>query len=304
MSRVAVQVEGLSKRYGDVVAVEHVSFTVAQGEIFGLLGPNGAGKTTVLECLETLRRPDAGRLRVLGMDPRNDARALRAEIGVQLQVGTLPDRITVREALDLFASLYRGVAQPTWLVRELALEERLDAAFATLSGGERQRLLIALALVHQPRLVFLDELTTALDAHARRRLWALVRTVRARGTTVVLTTHAIGDAARLCDRVAIMSRGRIVAMDAPQRLCDRSGPALRLVFDADESVDMAAVRALAGVRQVDRDGQRLVATPASDASTDTVMAALRAMGVRGLGAERATLEDVFLRLTTEEPSEE
>jgi ABC-2 type transport system ATP-binding protein len=218
-----IQVEELRKRYGEVTAVDGVSFQVAEREVFGIVGPNGAGKTTTVEIVEGLRRPDGGRVRVLGLDPGRDGPKLRQRIGVQLQRAALPDRLKVWEALDLYASFYaRAVPWPELLDRwELA--ERRTAAVGNLSGGQRQRLLIALALVGRPEVVFLDELTTGLDPQARRDTWELVRAVRDAGATVVLVTHLMEEAERLCDRVAVIDRGRLVALDTPRALVARAG---------------------------------------------------------------------------------
>jgi ABC-2 type transport system ATP-binding protein len=208
----------LRKRYGRVAAVDGVSFEVAAGEIFGIVGPNGAGKTTTVECLEGLRRPDGGRVRVLGLDPARHGRALHRRIGVQLQQAVLPNRLKVWEAMDLYAALYGSRARWRPLLEEWGLAERHRTAFADLSGGERQRLLVAIALIGEPEVVFLDELTTGLDPEARRATWTLVRRIRARGTTVLLVTHQMEEAERLCDRVAVLDRGRLVALDAPAAL--------------------------------------------------------------------------------------
>ena len=207
-----ITVRGLAKRFGRTVAVADVSLDVHDGEIFGLIGPNGAGKTTTMECIQGLRRPDRGTMTVLGLDPHRDAPALRRRIGVQHQDAQLQKRIKVWEAVDLWASLYdrRRVADVDALLARLGLGGKRDARFMTLSGGQKQRLFIALALVHQPELVFLDELTTGLDPQARRAIWELVRDIRARGTTVFLTTHLMEEAERLCDRVAIIEHGRVI----------------------------------------------------------------------------------------------
>src|SRR4030042_4120052 len=210
-----VQVEGLRKVYGATVAVDDVSFEVRQGEIFGMVGPNGAGKTTTIECLEGLRKPDQGIVRVLGMDPQRDGQILRERTGTQLQQSNLPERMRVWEALDLYASFYSKAADWKVLLAQLGLEEKRNAPFAKLSGGQKQRLFIALALLPDPELIFLDELTTGLDPQARHAIWDLVRGVRTRGKTVLMTTHFMEEAERLCDRVAILDHGRIGALDTP-----------------------------------------------------------------------------------------
>jgi len=213
-----ISVQHLQKRYHDVVAVADASFEVAQGEIFGLLGSNGAGKTTSVECLQGLRQASGGEVRVLGMDPRLRARELRRRIGSQLQESSLPDHIRVWEALDLFSAITPGGHDWREVMEQWGLGEKRKASYHALSGGQRQRLFIALALVNGPELVFLDEMTTGLDPAARRVAWDLVRQVRDMGTTVVLVTHFMEEAERLCDRIAVMDAGRIVAEGAPQKL--------------------------------------------------------------------------------------
>ena len=213
-----IQVSAVRKTYGRTVAVDDVSFDVQQGEIFGLIGPNGAGKTTTMECVEGLRAPDRGSISVLGLDPARDVYALQERIGVQLQEAQLQKRIKVREAVGLWASLYRKPVDGDRLLEQLGLGDKRNAWFMTLSGGQKQRLFIALALINDPELVFLDELTTGLDPQARRAIWELVRGIRARGKTVFLTTHLMEEAERLCDRVAIIDTGRIVDIDTPAEL--------------------------------------------------------------------------------------
>ncbi len=213
-----VHVEGLRKTYGETVAVEDVSFEVYAGEIFGMVGPNGAGKTTTIECLEGLRKPDGGTIHVLDVDPQRESHILRERTGIQLQQSNLPDRMKVWEALDLYASFYPKAADWEKLLAQLGLEEKRNAPFAKLSGGQKQRLFIALALLPDPQLVFLDELTTGLDPQARHAIWDLVRDVRAQGKTVFLTTHFMEETERLCDRVAILDHERIVALDTPAAL--------------------------------------------------------------------------------------
>lgn len=242
-----IEVEGLRKVYGGKVAVDGVSFTVSQGEIFGLVGPNGAGKTSIVETLAGLRPPDAGTVRVLGHDPAHDRRELAQRIGIQLQTAALPDRLRVWEALDLYASFYRNPADWHELLAEWGLEDKRNAAFADLSGGLKQRLLVALAFVGSPELVFLDELTTSLDPRARRTTWKIVQEIRAKGVTVVLVTHFMDEAEQLCDRVAVVDRGRIVALDRPAALVNGVGvdsadghPTLEDVFLALTGRDLAS----------------------------------------------------------------
>jgi ABC-2 type transport system ATP-binding protein len=280
-----VSVRGLSKRYGRTVAVADVSLDVYTGEIFGLIGPNGAGKTTTMECIQGSRRADGGTMSVLGLDPRRDGDALRRRIGVQHQEAQLQKRIKVWEAVDLWASLYdrTRVVDRDALLERLGLSAKRDAWFMNLSGGQKQRLFIALALIHQPELVFLDELTTGLDPQARRAIWELVRDIRARGATVFLTTHLMEEAERLCDRVAIIEHGRVIEMGTPTELVARHCPQ-RCVFysTAEES----------GERQHELRGE------GDDFVTEVIHRIARdGERVRGFRTEVPTLEDVFLKLT-------
>src|SRR5262244_1167706 len=233
--RPVIQVSGICKTYGTTVAVSEVSFAVNEGEVFGLIGPNGAGKTTTMECVEGVRRPDRGVISILGLDPVRDVYKLQQRIGVQLQQAQLQKRIKVWEAVDLWASLYRKPpADGERLLDQLGLAEKRDAWFMTLSGGQKQRLFIALALINDPDVVFLDELTTGLDPQARRAIWELVRGIRERGKTVFLTTHLMEEAERLCDRVAIIEHGRIIDVDTPERLVDRHCPERTVVVMTDD----------------------------------------------------------------------
>jgi ABC-2 type transport system ATP-binding protein len=295
----AVIVSGLGKTYGTVIAAAGVSFTVAAGEVFGMVGPNGAGKTTILECIEGLRRPDQGAVRVLGLDPWRQRYAVRERIGVQLQAAALPERIRVGEALALFASFYRRRGDPDDALRRVGLSDRRHATVATLSGGQRQRLAIALALAHAPDVVFLDELTTGLDPQARRDTWALVRDIRDRGATVVLTTHFMEEAERLCDRVAIVDRGRIVALDTVGRLIASLGEERRVIFTHEGPLDDAPLRALPGVARVERLGDSVIVSVRGVGTAGRVTTALEELGIAfdALRIERPTLEDVFLALT-------
>ncbi|GGM55702.1 ABC transporter ATP-binding protein [Dactylosporangium sucinum] len=213
-----IEVTNLQKRYADHVAVADVSFSVEAGEIFGIVGPNGAGKTTTVECVEGLRAPDGGSVRVLGLDPISDRAAVRRQLGIQLQESQLPDRIRVWEALDLYSSFYPDPADWRALMDDLGLAAKRNTPFAKLSGGQKQRLSIALALVGNPSVAILDELTTGLDPQARRDTWELIRQVRARGVTVVLVTHFMDEAERLCDRLAVIAAGRVVTVDTPANL--------------------------------------------------------------------------------------
>ncbi len=303
--RAAVTVEGVQKVYGDTVAVDGVSFDVAEGEIFGIIGPNGAGKTTLIECIEGLRRPDAGSIRVLGLDPIADAYELRERIGIQLQSAALPERIRVGEALDLFSAFYRRTADWRTLLETVGLEASERTPVTKLSGGQRQRVFIALALVNDPDLVFMDELTTGLDPQARRAMWDVVRGIRDRGKTVVLTTHFMEEAERLCDRVAIIDHGAIVALDTVAGLIRSVGAEYRVAFSADGPVDTGSLQALPDVIRVEQVGERVVAYGRGSALIGAVTSVLEQDGVRfrDMRTEQPTLEDVFLTLTGREMRE-
>jgi ABC-2 type transport system ATP-binding protein len=282
-----------------------VCFEVRTGEIFGMLGPNGAGKTTVIECLETLRCPDRGTVQVLGLDPQRDAVALRPRIGAQLQTAAVQDRLKLWEALDLFSSFYRNPVDWRALLLRLGLEDSAGVPFAKLSGGQKQRAFIALALVNDPEILFLDELTTSLDPQARHAIWDLVRDVRARGTTVFLTTHFMEEAERLCDRVAIMNRGRIIALDSPANLIRASGTKNRIVFRTNETFELKVLTCITGVERVERIGEQIVVHGCGDQLVGDIVGRLAAVGVRCLDVrtEQATLEDVFLDLTGDQLTE-
>jgi ABC-2 type transport system ATP-binding protein len=292
-----IEVEGLHKSYGDHVAVEDVGLEVRAGEIFGLLGPNGAGKTTTVECLQGLRRRGRGRVRVLGLDPERDGDRLRRRIGAQLQSSALPDRLRVGEALWLVARGHDGAAPLDQLGRRWGLERLWRRPFAKLSGGEQQRLFIALALVNRPQLVFFDELTTGLDPQARRATWDLVRQVRDDGATVVLVTHFMEEAEHLCDRLAIVDQGRVVATGTPSELIGRGDASQRVSFSWP-GADAAWLSQLDGVERVTRRGDA-VEVAGSGPMAVRVAAALAGRGVApdDFRTHHPDLEDVFLALT-------
>jgi ABC-2 type transport system ATP-binding protein len=291
-----IEIEHLTKTYGAIRAVDDLSLTVRRGEIFGLLGSNGAGKTTTVECLEGLRRPTSGRVRVLGMDPWEQSPELAGRIGCQLQESHLPDRMKVWEAVRLFA---RAAPKPmAWKghLKRWGLEEKRGAAFGSLSGGQRQRLFVALALVSDPEVVFLDEMTTGLDPAARRVTWGLIEEIRDQGTTVVLVTHFMDEAERLCDRVAVVERGRIIAEETPAALAMSAGR-LRVTF-THVADDLEWLADLPGVAEVVRRGPRVEVFGSGPVAV-RVAAALVARGVEpaDLLVERPSLEDAFLSLT-------
>ena len=294
-----IEVQGLRKQYGRTVAVADVSFEVQPGEIFGLLGPNGSGKTTTVECLQGLRTADGGRLRVFGLDPAKDAMKLRQLVGSQLQDSALPDRLRVGEALELFAAISPG--GPPWrrLLGEWGLTDRRDTAFADLSGGQRQRLFVALALVSDPQLVVLDEMTTGLDPAARRVAWDLVSAVRDRGTTVILVTHFMDEAQRLCDRLAVLSRGRVLATGTAADLIASQQPETVVRFTAPAAVDLSFLSAVAGVTHLERHGADSVLVRGGGPLLARVAHALVEQGIEppDLTAQAPSLEDAYLALT-------
>lgn len=293
-----IAVENLSKHYGSVTAVENLSFSVQRGEIFGVVGPNGAGKTTTVECLTGLRRADQGQIRVLGLDPRTAERELRRRVGVQLQQAALPDDILVWEALDLFASFYPAPVDWRALLETWGLAEKARARFNTLSGGQKQRLFIALALVNNPELVILDELTTGLDPQARRATWELVERLRDDGKTVLLVTHFMDEAERLCDRVAVIDRGHLVALDSPRALIRAVHAEARVRFSDPEHRDWSSLRGLAGVHSIERRNGDVIVSGAGGLLL-SVASALNERGYQpaDLRTEQVTLEDAFLALT-------
>jgi ABC-2 type transport system ATP-binding protein len=300
-----IEVRDLRKTYRDVVAVDGVSFQVRQGEIFGMVGPNGAGKTTTIECIEGLRRPDGGSVRLLGLDPARDPQQVADRVGIQLQESALPPRMRSGEALQLFGSFHSRRVDAAGLLDRMGLAEKRRAAFSKLSGGQKQRLSIALALVSQPEVVFFDELTTGLDPQARRSMWDLVTQVRDSGCTVVLTTHFMEEAERLCDRVLIMDHGRIVALDTPDALVRSLGAERRLVLTLPAGGTSPPLGHLPAVHRVEQVGDRLVVYGGGERFVGGVVAALEDAGIDliDLRTEESTLEDVFLALTGREMRE-
>jgi len=310
-----ITVEGLRKRYGPITAIDGISFQVQKGEIFGMVGPNGSGKTTTIECVEGLRQPDEGVLRVLDLDPQQDARHLRERTGVQLQSSNLPNRMKVEEALDLFASFYQITIDWRSLLEGLGLSEKRRANFNQLSGGQKQRLFLALALINQPVLVFLDELTTGLDPQARRVTWELVREIRSQGKTIFLTTHFMDEAEQLCDRVAVLDHGRIIALDTPKNLVNQLDIAIRISFNVNGSIQPepgvarnrspevtfipALMGVIDGVQRVEQEGDQVTIYGQGEGLVGEVIKSLQADNIpfHKLHIEQANLEDVFLALT-------
>ncbi|MEH0931950.1 ABC transporter ATP-binding protein [Micromonospora sp. CPCC 205558] len=298
-----IEVTHLKKRYGDLVAVDDVSFAVEAGEIFGVLGPNGAGKTTTVECVAGLRVPDGGGVSVLGLDPRRDAAQLRQRVGVQLQESQLPDRLRVAEALELYASFYRNPADPAELIDKLGLGEKRNTPYKKLSGGQKQRLSIALALVGNPEIAILDELTTGLDPQARRDTWGLIEQVRDSGVTIVLVTHFMEEAERLCDRVAVIDRGRVVALDSPAGLVSTVAPEQRIRFRPSAPVDDRLLTDLPEVSAVQRTGSQVVVTGTGDLlHAVTSVLARHQIVAADLRLEQSTLDDAFVELTGHRPA--
>jgi ABC-2 type transport system ATP-binding protein len=295
-----ISVSAIRKSYGKTVAVDEISFDVSNGEIFGLIGPNGAGKTTTMECVEGIRTPDRGSITVLGLDPFRDVYELQERIGVQLQQAQLQKRIKVREAVQLWASLYRKKpATGEQLLEHLGLGDKREAWFMTLSGGQKQRLFIALALINDPEVVFLDELTTGLDPQARRAIWELVRGIRDRGKTVFLTTHLMEEAERLCDRVAVIEHGRIIDIDTPRRLVDRHCPERSVTLETDSSNAADCLARVPRVQQVERHERRFTIRGTGDGFVSAVIQCLseNRIAVTEFRTELPNLEDVFLKLT-------
>ena len=299
MTPAVIRVNAIRKTYGQTVAIDEVSFEVRPGETFGLIGPNGAGKTTTMECVEGLRAPDRGAISVLGLDPGRDRYTLQKRIGVQLQEAQLQKRIKVREAVAFWASLYNAPIDGDRLLEQLGLREKRNAWFMTLSGGQKQRLFIALALINDPELVFLDELTTGLDPQARRAIWDLVRGIRDRGKTVFLTTHLMEEAERLCDRVAILDHGRVIDIGTPAELVRRHCPERTIVVATEAASAQERFRAIPAVESVDVQGQQFTIRGRGDELVTQVIQCLgeHRMPVVDFRTEAPTLEDVFLKLT-------
>ncbi|MFE9451275.1 ABC transporter ATP-binding protein [Streptomyces sp. NPDC006739] len=299
-----IEVTDLRKAYGGRTVVDGLSFAVEEGEIFGILGPNGAGKTTTVECVEGLRVPDAGRVRVTGLDPVADHEDLARVLGAQLQQSELQAKLTVREALELYAALYSRPADWRVLAERLGLTDRLSTRFGKLSGGQKQRLFIALALVGNPRIVVLDELTTGLDPRARRDTWQLIEDIRAQGVTVLLVTHFMEEAQRLCDRIAVIDKGRVAALDTPAGLIRRSAGATVISFTPSvplDDHDLAALPALASIEH--KDGR--ITLSGTDETVNAVITLLARHRVTAhqLRVLDATLDDAFLDLTKTDDKE-
>jgi ABC-2 type transport system ATP-binding protein len=297
--RPIIEVSGIRKTYGSTVAVSEVSFEVAEGEIFGLIGPNGAGKTTTMECVEGVRRPDSGQISILGLDPFRDVYQLQNRIGVQLQQAQLQKRIKVWEAVDLWASLYTKSVDANRLLEQLGLSSKRNAWFMTLSGGQKQRLFIALALINDPEVVFLDELTTGLDPQARRAIWELVRGIRDRGKTVFMTTHLMEEAERLCDRVAVIEHGKIIEIGKPEDLVRRHCPDRTVFLATNDALAEVRLHTIPSVETVTRRDSQFTLQGKGDEFVTEVIQCLSENRIRVTDFRTVlpNLEDVFLKLT-------
>ncbi len=299
-----VEVSDLTKRYGGHAAVDGVSFSIEEGEIFGILGPNGAGKTTTVESIAGLREPDSGTIRVLGLDPKKDRAQLRTLVGVQLQESELPDRMTVAEAVELFAAFYADPEDPAALIEDLGLTDKRDTQYRRLSGGQKQRLSIALALVGKPKVAILDELSTGLDPQARRETWHLIESIRERGVTVLLVTHLMEEAERLADRVAVIDRGRIIAIDTPAGIVARVDAEQKLRFRPSAPIEDQLLTELPEVTDVERAGSLVVVTGTGNLihAVTSVLAQHRVVA-NDLRVEQANLDDAYLALTAQSAKE-
>jgi len=300
MNAPVIEVENLRKNYGPVEALRGVSFAVKEGELFGLLGPNGAGKTTTVEILEGMRTPDSGTARVCGLDPRKSGAELKEQIGAVLQSTALPEKLRVAEALELFSSFYSHRRDLEVLLERFGLAEKKRAFYAQLSGGQKQRLALAMALVNEPQVLFLDEPTAGLDPQVRREMYAILEELRREGKTILLTTHYIEEAERLCDRVAIIDHGRVIALGSPRELKQRSGGATRIEATLANPASDGALRQLDGVADGRRIADRYVLH--STRPTQTIVALVRWLEAEGnelqsLQIAAPTLEDVFIELT-------
>lgn len=296
-----IEVKNVSKKYGDRYAVRDVSFAIEKGEIFGLIGPNGAGKTTLVESIAGLRQVDEGQIRVAGLDPRKDRDALRNILGIQLQTSQLPEKIKVWEALDLYSSFYENPANWEELLTGLGLEEKRNTYFEKLSGGQKQRLSIALAMVGNPEILILDELTTGLDPEARRNIWQQIENIRARGVSILLVSHFMEEAERLSDRIAVLDAGRLIALNTPAGIVSLIGAEQRVRFRPSIPLDETIFAELPEVRRVTRSGEtvivsgtgNLVQVVASTLARNQIIA-------HELRIEQTSLDDAFIALTNKQ----
>lgn len=297
-----ITVDHLVKRYGDVLAVNGVSFSIREGEIFGIIGPNGAGKTTTVECISGLRTPDSGSISVCGLSPQHDRNKIREFVGVQLQEGALPPRLKAGEAVKLFASFYADPLDPHELFASLGIQQIEHSSFKQLSGGQKQRLSIALALIGNPRIAILDELTTGLDPEARRETWALIERIRKRGVTVILVTHFMDEAETLRDRLALINHGRLIVLDTPEAIAAQAG-GNRVRFVPSQPVKDEALAAIPGVEHIERKERYITVTGTGDLATSLITALARIhVHVSNLEARQGNLDDAFVKLSRDEAS--
>ena len=295
-----LEVRGLTKKYGDVIAVNEVSFEIEEVEIFGLLGPNGAGKTTSVELIEGLRKPDSGFVRVCGINASQGTDKVKEIIGVQLQITTLYDKIRIGEVIDLFGGYYQKSLPTAQVLDGVSLSDKRDSFVETLSGGQRQRLALALALINDPEVLFLDEPTTGLDPQARRNVWDIVGRLREQGKTIILTTHYMEEAERLCDRIGIMDQGKIIALDAPRDLIAKQNLESAVELISSNGVSEEVFHKIPKVSKVTQDEDRLILHTKEASSVLTELIRLsegNGLNLESISVRRATLEDVFLELT-------
>jgi ABC-2 type transport system ATP-binding protein len=297
-----ITVQHLVKRYEDFVAVNDVSFSIKQGEIFGIIGPNGAGKTTAVECISGLRTPDSGSISIYGLSPHKDRNRIRDFLGVQLQESSMPPRLKVGEAVELFASFYPNPVDPDGLLETLGIKNVKNSIYKKLSGGQKQRLSIALALVGNPKVAILDELTTGLDPEARRETWALIESIRDRGVTVILVTHFMDEAERLCDRLALINHGKLVVLDTPEAIAAMAG-GNRVRFVPSQPVDDKTLYAISGVVEVERKERYITVTGTGDLAASVINSLARiGVHVSEIEARGGNLDDAFVKLTRDEAS--
>ena len=298
-----ITVQHLVKRYGDFVAVNDVSFSIKQGEIFGIIGPNGAGKTTAVECISGLRTPDSGSISIYGLSPQKDRNRIREFLGVQLQESSMPPRLKVGEAVKLFASFYPNPVDPDGLLETLGISHVKNSIFKKLSGGQKQRLSIALALVGNPKIAILDELTTGLDPEARRETWSLIESIRDRGVTVILVTHFMDEAERLCDRLALINHGKLAVLDTPEAIAALAG-GNRVRFVPSQPVDDKTLYAISGVVGVERKERYITVTGTGDLAASVINSLARiGVHVSDIEARGGNLDDAFVKLTRDDASE-
>lgn len=299
-SESVVMVQHLVKRYGEFVAVDDISFSIEEGEIFGIIGPNGAGKTTTVECISGLRIPDSGSISVYGLSPQKDRNRIREFVGVQLQESQLPPRLKVGEAVRLFASFYSNPLDPNVLLESLGIQKIENSIFKKLSGGQKQRLSIALALIGNPKIAILDELTTGLDPEARRETWALIERMRERGVTVILVTHYMDEAERLCDRLALINHGTLGALDTPEAIAAQAG-GNRVRFVPSQPVDDKTLYAIPGVNQIERKERYITVTGTGDLAASVINSLVKiGVHVSDVEARAGNLDDAFVKLTRDD----